>query len=109
MPLILQREGQPLRNRLRFGVGLARAVASSLWEAVASRIRGDFEIEIRVSLTPPADVQPVIRSFVEEFQGERPAIGFGGDGAGNWHGSARVRHRGDVTGVRVRLGEWARG
>lgn len=73
------------------------------------RLRGDLEIEMRLSSVTREGLQPVLRSFSEEFRAERATIGFGGDGAGNWHGSARIRHRGDVIGARSRLDAWPRG
>ena len=65
-------------------------------------------MDIRVTVPVQHNIRELLTSFSDTFQAERPQIGFGGDGAGNWTGSARVRHYGDIAGVRSRLEVWAR-
>jgi hypothetical protein len=65
-------------------------------------------MDMQITIPAKQNLKELLTSFSDTFQAERPQIGFGGDGAGNWTGSARVRHYGDVAGVRSRLEIWAR-
>jgi hypothetical protein len=71
-------------------------------------LRGDLEMDIQVTIPTQHNAKELLASFSDTFQAERPQIGFAGDGAGNWTGSARLRHYGDIAGVRSRLEVWAR-
>jgi hypothetical protein len=65
-------------------------------------------MDMQVTIPAQGNIREVLTSFSETFQAECSQIGFGGDGAGNWTGSARVRHYGDMPGMRSRLEVWAR-
>ena len=65
-------------------------------------------MNIQVTTPVQHNIRELLASFSDTFQAERPQIGFGGDGAGNWTGSARIRHYGDIPSVRSRLEVWAR-
>jgi hypothetical protein len=88
--------------------GFLRALQLFVWTEVGARIRGDLEIDIHVYMPNPEDFQRLVQSYAETFRSEQAQSMFAGDGAGNWKGSGRVRHNGNVAAVRSRLESWAR-
>ena len=93
---------------LRNARGFARALWLFIRGEIGARLRGDLEIDIEVTIPARESLEGLVVSFSDTFRADRPRIGFGGDGAGRWSGSARVRHHGDIAGTRSRLELWAR-
>lgn len=95
-------------TRIRFALGLARAIAHAVVAAIAARVRGDLELHITLTAVEHETVRDLMRRFRERFGDRMVRFGFGGDSDRAWRGGGQVKPLGDPAGARQMLEEWSR-
>lgn len=97
-----------MMSRIRFALGFSREFSRTVVDAIAARVRGDFELHITLAAAEHDTVRDLMRRFRETFSDRLVSIGFGGDSGRAWRGGGQVKPLGDPVATRQMLEEWSR-